>query len=109
MRGVQAIRDEVKSFVRAVSQTDPWLRENPPRFTWKLRDINFPPAETSTDHPFIQSLVAALEQAGAKPRIEVFTAASELTWYAEVGIPGAIFGAGRIAQAHNPDEFVAFD
>ena len=104
-----AIRDEVESLVWAVSQTDPWLREHPPRFTWKLRDIYFPPAETSPEHPFMQSLVAALEKAGQEPRIEAFTAASELAWYAEVGIPGAIFGPGRIAQAHSPDEYVDLD
>jgi acetylornithine deacetylase/succinyl-diaminopimelate desuccinylase family protein len=104
-----AIRDEVESFVWAACQTDPWLREHPPRFTWKLRDIYFPPAETSPEHPVIQSLVAALEKSGRESRIEAFTAASELAWYAEVGIPGAIFGPGRIAQAHSPDEFVDLD
>jgi acetylornithine deacetylase/succinyl-diaminopimelate desuccinylase-like protein len=105
----EAVRDEVESFVRAVSQTDPWLREHPPRFTWKLRDIYFPPAETSPDHPLIQSLVSAIKRAGREPTIEAFTAASELAWYAEVGIPGAIFGPGRIAQAHSPDEYVELD
>jgi acetylornithine deacetylase len=104
-----AIRDEVESFVQAVCQTDAWLREHPPRFTWKLRDIYFPPAETAPEHPFIQSLVAALENAGQEPRIDAFTAASELAWYAEAGIPGAIFGPGRIAQAHSPDEYVDLD
>ena len=38
-----------------------------------------------------------------------FTAASELAWYAEQGIPGVIFGPGSIAQAHSPDEFVELD
>src|SRR5215210_2284844 len=31
----EAVRDEVESFVWAACQTDPWLREHPPRFTWK--------------------------------------------------------------------------
>jgi acetylornithine deacetylase/succinyl-diaminopimelate desuccinylase family protein len=106
---LETVRDEVESFVQTVSQMDPWLREHPPRFTWNLRDIYFPPAETSSDHPFIQGLVTAIERAGREPRIEAFTAASELAWYAEVGIPGAIFGPGRIAQAHSPDEFVDRD
>jgi acetylornithine deacetylase/succinyl-diaminopimelate desuccinylase family protein len=105
----ESVRDEVESFVQAVSQTDPWLREHPPRFTWKLRDIYFPPAETSPDHVLIQNLASAIERAGREPRVEAFTAASELAWYAEVGIPGAIFGPGRIAQAHSPDEFVELD
>ena len=104
-----AVRDEVETFVQAVCQTDPWLREHPPRFTWKLRDIYFPPAETGPDHPFIENLCSAVERAGGAPRIDAFTAASELAWYAEAGIPGAIFGPGRIAQAHCPDEFVELD
>ena len=105
----EAIRGEVESFVQSVSLLDPWLREHPPRLTWKLRDIYFPPAETAPDHPFIQSLSGAIERVGRTPRIDAFTAASELAWYAEVGIPGAIFGPGRIAQAHSPDEYVDVD
>ena len=102
----EAISDEIEGFVGAVCQLDPWLREHPPRFTWKLRDIFFPPAETAPGHPFIESLAAALRTVGASPRIEGFTAASELAWYAERGIAGTIFGPGRIAQAHSPDEYV---
>ena len=102
----EAIQDEIESHVRAVCQLDPWLREHPPRLTWKLRGIYFPPAETPPDHRFIQSLAAALEITGNAPRLQAFTAASELAWYAEVGIPGAIFGPGYIAQAHSPDEYV---
>src|SRR4051812_6176391 len=102
----EQVRDEIESFVHAVCQTDPWLREHPPRFTWKLRDIYFPPAETPTDHPFIQALSNALEVTGEAATIEAFTAASELAWYAEQGISGTIFGPGRIAQAHSPNEYV---
>jgi acetylornithine deacetylase/succinyl-diaminopimelate desuccinylase-like protein len=95
------IRAEIEGFVRAACQLDPWLREHPPRFTWKLRDIYFPPAETSPDHPFIATLSDALTIVGSEPRVEAFTAASELAWYAERDIPGTIFGPGRIAQAHS--------
>ena len=103
------VREEIESFVQSVCQPDPWLRDHPPRFTWKLRDIYFPPAETARDHPFIQSLSVALAATGREPVVEAFTAASELAWYAEVGVPGAIFGPGRIAQAHSPDEFVSIE
>jgi acetylornithine deacetylase/succinyl-diaminopimelate desuccinylase-like protein len=105
----ETIRDEVETFVRAICETDPWLRQHPPRFTWKLRQIFFPPAETMPDHPFIASIAAALDTIGQPPSIAAFTAASELAWYAEVGIPGAIFGPGRIAQAHSADEYVDVD
>jgi acetylornithine deacetylase len=103
----EQIRDEIESFIRTGSQTDPWLRSHPPRLTWKLRDIYFPPAETSPEHPFLQVLTAALRNVGREPVIQAFTAASELAWYAEVDIPGTIFGPGRIAEAHGPDEYVA--
>ena len=96
----EAIRDEIEGYVADVCRTDPWLRDHPPRFTWKLRNIYFPPAETPPDHPFIQTLAGALEDLGLPPAIEAFTAASELAWYAEQGIAGTIFGPGRIAQAH---------
>jgi acetylornithine deacetylase/succinyl-diaminopimelate desuccinylase family protein len=100
------VRDEVEAFVAAVCSTDPWLREHPPRFTWKLRNIYFPPADTPSDHPLLGIMGDALEQAGLPAATEGFTAASELAWYAEQGIPGTIFGPGRIAQAHAPEEHV---
>ena len=102
----EAVRDEVEAHVAALCQTDPWLREHPPRFTWKLRDIYFPAAETPPGHPFLRVLGEAAAAVGADPAPTAFTAASELAWYAEQGIPGAIFGPGRIAQAHSPDEYV---
>lgn len=102
----EGIREEIEGFVLAACQLDPWLREHPPRFTWKLRDIYFPPAETTPDHPFITTLSGALDEIGVTPKVEAFTAASELAWYAEQDIPGTIFGPGRIAQAHSADEYV---
>lgn len=101
-----AIRSEIEEYVLAACQLDPWLRDHPPRFTWKLRNIYFPPAETASDHPFIQSLAGALDFLERAPRIEAFNAASELAWYAERDIDGAIFGPGRIAQAHSANEYV---
>jgi acetylornithine deacetylase/succinyl-diaminopimelate desuccinylase family protein len=102
----EEIRDEIESYVADVCRTDPWLREHPPVFTWKLRNVFFPPVDTSPDHPFIQALAGSLESLGLPKRVEAFTAASELAWYAERGIPGSIFGPGRIAQAHSPNEYV---
>ncbi len=105
----EEIRDEVEGCVGAVCQTDPWLREHPPRFDWKTRNVFFPPVDTPPDHPIVGALAASLESVGRTPRIVGFTAASELAWYAEQGIPGVIFGPGSIAQAHSPDEYVALD
>jgi acetylornithine deacetylase/succinyl-diaminopimelate desuccinylase family protein len=103
---IEEVRQEIEGYVEQVCATDPWLRQHPPRFTWNLRDIYFPAAETAPDHPLIAALTAAIETTGHDARVTAFTAASELAWYAERGIPGAIFGPGRIAQAHSPDEYV---
>lgn len=105
----EQIRDEIEAYVFDVCRTDPWLREHPPRFTWKLRNIYFPPVDTAPDHPFIQTLAGSLRSLGHPPAVEAFTAASELAWYAEQGIDGTIFGPGRIAQAHSPDEYVEIE
>jgi acetylornithine deacetylase len=103
------IRAEIEAFVADVCRTDPWLREHPPRFTWKLRNIFFPPVDTPPDHPFIRVLAESLGEIGLPGTIEAFTAASELAWYAEQAIDGTIFGPGRIAQAHSPDEYVEIE
>jgi acetylornithine deacetylase len=102
----EEIKAEIETFVHDVCRTDPWLREHPPRFTWKLRNIYFPPVDTPPDHPFIQQLGSSLEHLSLPRTVEAFTAASELAWYAEQGIDGTIFGPGRIAQAHSPNEYV---
>jgi acetylornithine deacetylase/succinyl-diaminopimelate desuccinylase family protein len=105
----EEIRDEIEAFVLNICSTDPWLRKHPPRFSWKLRNIFFPPVDTPPNHPFIQALAGALGQLGLPVTVEAFTAASELAWYAEQGIDGTIFGPGRIAQAHSPDEYVEIE
>jgi acetylornithine deacetylase/succinyl-diaminopimelate desuccinylase family protein len=105
----EEIQSEIEAYVADSCRTDPWLREHPPRFTWKLRNIFFPAAETPPDHPFVRCLASSLELLGRSPVIEGFTAASELAWYAEQGVPGTIFGPGRIAQAHSPDEYVEIE
>ncbi len=105
----EGVRDEIEQFVGAFCQTDPWLREHPPRFTWKTRNVFFPPVDTPPDHPIVAAVASALDAVGRPAEVVGFTAASELAWYAEQGIPGVIFGPGSIAQAHSPDEYVALD
>jgi acetylornithine deacetylase len=100
------VQQEIEGYVADVCRLDPWLRAHPPRFTWKLRSIYLPPAETPIDHPFVSALSQSLMSTGVPVRVEAFQAASELAWYAEHDIPGVIFGPGRIAQAHSPDEHV---
>jgi acetylornithine deacetylase len=100
------IRDEVERYVHHVCQLDPWLTERPPTLTWKLNGIFFPPVDTPLDHPLIGMVSRGLQATGNEPVVKGFNAASELAWYAELGVPGVLFGPGSVAQAHSPQEFV---
>ena len=100
------IKRDIEGYVAVLAEYDPWLKAHPPRFTWCLRNISFPPVNTSPDHAAVHSLTTALQTIGCAPQITGFNAASDLAWYAERGIPGIIFGPGDLAQAHSPDEYI---
>lgn len=106
---LEDIKKEIEGCVMAVAEYDPWLKQHPPKFTWCLRNISFPPANTDAGHQVVRHLTAALAKLGRTPEIKGFAAAADLAWYAAEDIPGLIFGPGSIAQAHSPDEFVSVD
>ena len=58
------VRAEVEDVVSAVCRADPWLREHPPRFTWKLGHIYFPPLDLPLDHPAVRTLAECLGPVG---------------------------------------------
>jgi acetylornithine deacetylase/succinyl-diaminopimelate desuccinylase family protein len=97
---------EVERHLHLTCQSDPWLRSHPPRLSWGFNGIDVPAAKIDADHPLTETLRAALGGLGRDARLEGFTAASELGWYAERGIPGVLFGPGRIDEAHSTDEHV---
>jgi acetylornithine deacetylase/succinyl-diaminopimelate desuccinylase family protein len=97
---------ELQSFLDHVCQTDDWLRVHAPRLTWGFNGIDVPPAKIATEHPLTEALRASLFDLGRETPIEGFTAASELGWYADRGIPGLLFGPGRISEAHSLNEHV---
>lgn len=105
----EEVREDVERCLHHASQLDPWLAEHPPRITWKLDGIFFPPVDTPLDHPVIETLSRALEAVGRPVAVSGFSAASELAWYAERGIAGTLLGPGSVAHAHSVDEFVPID
>lgn len=104
---IDDIRKEIESYVMDVAGHDPWLKDHPPKITWGLNNIWFPPLDTDPDHPVVDTLRQSALDLGVDSRLTGFYAAVDLAWYAEQDIPGVIFGPGDIAQAHSPDEFVA--
>ena len=100
------VRAEVEEVVDAVCRTDPWLREHPPRFTWKLGQIYFPPLDLSLEHPAVTTLAGCLREVGLDSAPAGFGAATDLAWYGERRLPGIICGPGRLAQCHVADEYL---
>jgi acetylornithine deacetylase/succinyl-diaminopimelate desuccinylase family protein len=100
------VRQEIEDHLGHACALDPWLRDHPPRLTWKLNGIFYPPCSTTSDHPLIRDLDRAIRELGLEPNITGFGAASELAWYSEAGIGGTLFGPGSVDQAHAPNEFV---
>jgi acetylornithine deacetylase len=100
------VRAEVEGVVAAVCRTDAWLRGHPPRFTWKLGHIYFPPLDLPLDHPAVTALAGCLREVGLDPSPAGFGAATDLAWYGERRLPGIICGPGRLAQCHVADEYL---
>lgn len=66
-----------------------------------------PPGEIPAEHPLVQALGAAAEKIlGTPPRLKGFEATCEASLLMTAGIPTVVFGPGRIAQAHNADEYI---
>jgi acetylornithine deacetylase len=100
------VRAEVEAVVAAVCSTDSWLREHPPRFTWELGNIFFPPLDVPLDHPAVETLAGSLREVGLDATPQGFGAATDLAWYGERNLPGIICGPGRLAQCHVADEYL---
>ena len=103
------VKTEVEGFVNDVCRTDSWLRDHPPRFTWKIGHIYFPPINTPLDHPAVTTMSDCLGSLGLDPTPQGFGAACDLAWYAEQEIPGLILGPGRLEQCHIADEYIDAD
>ena len=103
--------DEVEAIFRTrldeVVADDPWLREHPP--TFERFSVQFEPAEIAVDEPIVEAVRAGLVDAGvpdAEPTGATYGADSR--HYVEAGIPTVILGPGSIAEAHYPDETIAW-
>lgn len=87
------VKAEFEAFVHHFAQTDPWMRENPPRIQWDLYGLHFPPMNTPRDHPLVTSI---LRHAGTlqsrPPAVKGFDAVTDAAHYAGAGVAAAIYG-----------------
>ena len=102
-----ALKAEFEAHVLSACTNDWWLAEHPPRFTWALRGLTNPAAETDPTHPLAAALLANAQAVDAGAVATAMQGASLLPWYARRGIPGVIFGPGNVGQAHGVDEFIS--
>lgn len=102
----QHARQELESCVAAAAAANPWLRDHPPAVAWLA--LNKEGAETPSDHPFVQTMLASAAAAGRRGTLVGFPAGCDLPYLVrQGGMASVVFGPGDCTVAHSTDEFVA--
>ena len=100
-RDPDAVAAEVDAVVAAELGRLPgiaWLRET---------EIRVPPFLTPADDPLCVAAAAAHRTVvGEPPAVAGMKATTDAAWYAERGVSTIVYGAGDLANAHRPDEWV---
>lgn len=109
----EEVTKEIEEHILAVASADPWLRENPPQFVWggksmiEDRGEIFPSLELDPEHSGTQCLANTFESLLSKnPQIGMSPTVTDAGWLGRAGIPTAIFGPGKLADAHAVNEKV---
>jgi acetylornithine deacetylase len=92
--------------VAHTAQTDPWLREHPPRLEWW--GGQFEPAGIAVDHPLVKTVHGTYgDVTGSPARIQGMTYGADMRLLANEGhTPTILFGPGDVRNAHKPNEYV---
>lgn len=105
---------EIEAHIGRVAQSDLWLREHPPTFSWggssmiEDRGEIFPSLEVDPEHQGVITLKASHELIVHKPAmIDVSATVTDGGWFGDAGIPAVIYGPGRLEHAHAVNEQVA--
>ncbi len=98
------VRNEVEAAIRAATDRDPWLAENPPELVW---GPDLPPFEIPNEHPIVEVMSEASRRSGREPKLGFtdswFDAASFMRADA-----GAVVGYGPTPHGqHGIDEHVS--
>ncbi|GII94978.1 M20/M25/M40 family metallo-hydrolase [Sinosporangium siamense] len=104
-RSNEEVIAEIEERVRIACQGDPWLREHPPVFEWKLL---WPPYSLPEGAPLEAHLLDAHTTAtrGEAPLRSGFLGVCDLTWMDRKGIGGLAYGPGVGYTAHAENEYV---
>jgi len=100
----EQVKQEVEEQIALFAQTDPWLREHPPKVEWLLW---WPPYDVPADAPICNSVAAAYEAVIGEPvKYYGFAAVDDAAFLNRAGIPAINIGPGDVRLAHAPDEHV---
>ena len=96
------VQKELEKTIRAVSNSDVWLKKHPPKLTWLL---NTSPYETEISHPLIKVLKKSLKRITGKAKVSGLPSGADANLLNNIGhIPTFILGPGDLSQAHHIDE-----
>ena len=102
--GLPGVFEEVVSWVRAATDKDDWLAENPPEWDW---DCDIVPAEVPDDHAIVAGTLQAAADVGRTGRIDGLDSWHDAAVFTRVaGTPTISFGPGDLRRAHAVDECV---
>ncbi len=105
---VKGVMDSVREYVMQVTETDPWLRENPPEVEFFHHDDAH---RIDPEEEIVKSVTASGKKAlGQKPEIIAGIGANDCRHLINQGkIPSFVFGPGTGDQAHSIDESIKIE
>lgn len=100
----EQVKKEVEEQISLFAQTDPWLREHPPKIEWLLW---WPPYDVPVDAPICKAVATAYESAMEEPvKYYGFAAVDDAAFLNRAGIPAITIGPGDLRVAHAANEYV---
>jgi len=100
----EEVKKEVEDQIFRFAQTDPWLRDNPPKVEWLLW---WPPYDVPADAPICKAVATAYEGVfNQAPQYYGFAAVDDAAFLNRAGIPAITIGPGNLQVAHAPNEYV---
>jgi formylaminopyrimidine deformylase len=112
----EQVAKEIEQHILAVASADPWLRENPPLFTWggtsmiEDRGEIFPSLEVDPTHPGVQLLANTHNHVLGKSAVmDVSPTVTDGGWLGDAGIATVIYGPGNLHNAHSVNEQVSIN
>ncbi|MBW1695907.1 MAG: ArgE/DapE family deacylase [Deltaproteobacteria bacterium] len=105
---VKGVMDSVKEYIMRVTETDPWLRENPPQVEFFHHDDAH---WIDPEEEIVKTVMAAGQQVfGQEPEIIAGIGANDCRHLINQGkMPSFVFGPGTGDQAHSIDESIKIE